>query len=667
MAKKRPMKLEDLFKFKAVGTVAISPDGTRVAFELKRLDYEKNKNFVNIMLADVAGGRVRKLTRGDHVDTCPRWSRNGRKLGFLSDRDKGQTLWVLDMAGGEPTRVTEPDGIVSDFDFSPDGRRVVYAYKPMNEREKLERDGKKDDIAKMPQFKRIKRVFHKLDGAGFWNGNYTHIHVAGLGGGKPKQLTRGDYDDSEPRFSPDGRRVSFISNRVDNPDMNVDNADIYVVKPTGGPIKKITRMQGSSRGHAWSPDGRYIAYIGNPTKPGQGLKHLERVWLVPSSGGKPAELTRDIDNGCFNDTVGDVAFSFFDATPPIWSADSARLYFPVSENGATHFYSRSISRKDTRCVVDGPLNIYQAQRTAAGGPIAMAIGTATNPGDVYVFDPDTGNDPQRVTHVNADVLKRIHVGEPERFEIKSGGHTIEGWLLKPPNFKANKKYPAILEVHGGPMAQYGYSMFHEMQWMAARGYVVAYGNPRGSSGYGLKFMNCIEHDWGDLDYKDVVRIADYLFSRRYVDRTRVGVTGGSYGGYMTNWLVGHTNRFKAAVTQRSVVNLESFWGTSDFGYVPGWLGKRHPWEDRQGFRKQSPLTHVKHMKTPLLIIHSEQDLRCPVAQAEELFASLKVLGCETELLRFEGESHGLSRGGRPQNRAERLRAIMGWMDKYLAK
>ncbi len=675
MAKQRPMKLEDLFRLKALGRVAISPDAAQVAFELKRFDYEKNKNFVNLMSVDAGGGKMRELTRGDHVDQMPRWSPDGSRLAFTSDRDKGRTLWVMDMAGGEPRRITETDGWVSDFAWSPDGRRIAYAYHPMNEREKLERDEKSDELKKRPAFKHITRLFHKLDGAGYWNGEYTHIWIINADGGKPKQLTRGDYDDAEPRFSPDGRLVSFVSNRVDNPDLDKHNNDIYTVRASGGAIRRITQMEGGAAGHSWSPDGKTIAYIGNPSRRGNSYKYLDRVWLVPASGGKPRELTTDIDNECFNVTLGDVAAGLFDALPPIWTPDSKRVYFPVSEQGATRLYSRSVDRRDTRCEVDGHLNIYAAQRTGRDGPIALSIGTPTNPGDVYLYDPAGGGRAtgvsddrlQRLTQVNDAVLSKLYVAEPEHFTVKSDKLDIDAWVLKPPGFDAKKKYPAILEIHGGPAGQYGAAFFHEMQWMASKGYVVVFGNPRGSAGYGVKFRNAIQFDWGNLDYKDVSRIADWLFKQRYVDGRRVGVTGGSYGGYMTNWLVAHTRRFRAAVTQRSVVSFESFYGVSDVGYLPGWMGPKPPWDDPKPYRKQSPLTHVKKVRTPLLIIHSEEDWRCPVSQADELFIALKMLEVETELVRFEGESHGLSRGGRPQNRAERLRQIMRWMDKHLAK
>ncbi len=674
MARKRRIKPDDLFKLRAVGRVAISPDGRLLAFELKRFDLRENKNFVQIMLADVETGDVRALTEGKHCDSRPRWSPDGRLLAFLSDRDKGTSLWILPMAGGEPRRITDRDGHVREFAFSPDGHRLAYTYLPMSEREKLERDEKTDELKKRPQYKQITRLFHKLDGAGWWKGNYAHVYLVGLKGGKPRQLTHGPYDDSDPQFSPDGRLISFVSNRVEDPDTNFENADIYVVKPAGGRIKKITHMQGGCYGHAWSPDGKSIAYIGDPAKPGQWYKHNRHVWLVPSTGGKPRDLTREIDNQCLNVTIGDVMGGIFEPYGPIWSADSSRLFFLVSEDGATRLYSRSVRRRDLRCELGGDVNIMYFQRTAGDGPIALTIGTHTNPGDVFVADPHDGCRLNQLTRVNATVLDRVEVVSPQRISLRSGSVRVHGWVLRPPGLKAtgrrsrrpSQKRPAILEIHGGPHVQYGCSFFHEMQCLAARGYVVVYANPRGSSGYGLKFMNCIHADWGNLDYKDLMRVADWICARPYVDKRRIGVTGGSYGGYMTNWIVGHTDRFRAAVTQRSVVNLESMYGTCDYGYTLGDEIGGTPWKNVEKLRRQSPLTFVKNIRSPLLILHSEQDLRCSIEQAEQLFVCLKLLGREVEFVRFEGESHGLSRDGRPQNRAERLRRIIAWFDKRLS-
>lgn len=658
------MQLEDLYRLKAVGRVSLSPDGRRVAFELKRFDAAENRNFTQLMLAEVDTGVVRPLTQGNHNDTRPRWSPDGRSMAFLSDRGKPTCLWVLPMSGGDPRRITDRDGDVHDFAWSPDGRRFAFTYQPLTAKEKLERDGKADELKKRPQFKHVTRLFHKLDGAGWWNGEYTHVWVAPVAGGRARQVSSGRHDDAEPRFSPDGRLVSFVSNRSENADMNQENADIYVVRPAGGPVRKLTRAQGGARGHSWSPDGKWIAFIGNAAKPGMGWKHLDHVWLLSSKGGRPRELTREIDNHCYNVCLGDVTGAGFEALPPVWSADGSRLFFAVGEQGATRLYSRSVNRRDLRCEVGGEVNLLYFQRTARSGAIALSMGTAVNPGDVFVYDP-VKRSLRNLTDVNGELLRKVQVSRPEPFQVRSGRATIEGWVLRPPGFNKKRRYPAILEIHGGPAAQYGFSFFHELQWLAARGYVVAYSNPRGSAGYGLKFVSCTHADWGRLDYQDVSKVADWLFARPYVNRKRVGVTGGSYGGYMTNWLVTHTDRFRAAVTQRSVVNLESMHGTSDYGFVMGPEFGGSPWKGVERLRRQSPLTYIKNCRTPLLIEHEEQDHRCPIEQAEQLFTALKVLGVETELVRFEGESHGLSRGGRPQNRGERLRRIVGWFDRHM--
>ena len=666
MPRQRPIRLEDLFALRAVGRVAIAPDGGAILFELKRADPAENQNFTQILRVEVATGRVSPLTReGRHSDTLPKWSPDGRWIGFVSTREKPAGLYVLPTGGGDARRVTDREGAVGDFDFSPDGRRVVYTYHPLSEREKLERDGKSDEVRRRPQFKHYRRLHHKLDGVGWWNGHHRHVWIAPVEGGRAKQLSSGEFDDDEPRFSPDGRSVSFVSNRVPDPDLNHDNADVYVVRAAGGAARRVTQMTGPCRGHSWSPDGARIAFIGSPARQGETWKYNERVWVVESRGGKPRELTREIDQQCFNLTLGDVTSAGFIANPPIWSADGSRVWFVVSEGGATRLYSRGLHRADLRCEVGGEINVMFAQRTARDGAIALSLGTATDPGDVYVLDTARGGAARRLTQVNEALLSRLAVVQPEPFRVRSGTATVHGWVMRPPGFDKRRRYPAILQIHGGPHAQYGFSFFHEMQLMAARGYVVAFSNPRGSAGYGLKFMNCIHADWGNLDYKDVMKVADWLFARPYVDRARVGVTGGSYGGYMTNWIVAHSERFRAAVTQRSVVNLESMFGTSDYGWELGHEFGGTPWKNVAELRRQSPITYITSIRTPLLIEHEEDDLRCPIEQAEQLFTALRVLGREVEFVRFEGESHGLSRGGRPQNRAERLRRIIGWFDRWM--
>jgi len=265
------------------------------------------------------------------------------------------------------------------------------------------------------------------------------------------------------------------------------------------------------------------------------------------------------------------------------------------------------------------------------------------------------------------VLDKRQLAEPIETWVKNKHGKVQAWMLKPPGGNAARKYPAILQIHGGPQAQYGYCFMHELQWLAAQGFVVCFSNPHGSAGYGRKFRGRIHSNWGDVDYDDCMAVTQWMSRKKFVDSRRMGVTGGSYGGYMTNWIIAHNNRFKAAVTQRSVVNLDSMFGTSDYGWDLADAFGGVPWKNAAHFRDRSPLTHAPKIKTPLLIIHSDQDLRCPIEQAEQLFTTLKFLKRDVELVRFEGESHGLSRGGRPQNRAERLRRIVGWFDRYLRK
>lgn len=668
MAGKRPIQLNDLFKLAILGRPAIAPDGRRVVFEQKRFDLEANKNYSRLMVANVATGAVRPLTSDRHSDTRPKWSPDGSRLAFISNRDKGACLFVLSMDGGEPRRITRPDGVVHDFVWSPDGRRIAYTYQEMSGREKLERDEKTDELSRQPRYKHITRLFHKLDGAGWWNGNYTHVYVVSADGGKPRQLTSGSYDHQEPNWSPDGRLVSFTSNRSETPDLFPDHADIYVVSPGGGRLRKITNKTGATAGHAWSPDGKWIAFVGMNSRRGEWWKHAEKIWIVPSGGGKPRELAPQLDNECRNLILGDTALSGFEVSPCVWSADSRRVYFIVSERGACRVYSKSIGQDAARCEIGGDLNVFFMQHTSPTGPIALSIGTHTNPGDVFVAVTDDYDrlELHRVTTLNDAFLSTRHVGEPEPVVVRSTENTkVHGWVLKPPGFNPRRKYPAILQIHGGPRAQYGATFYHELQWMAAQGYVVAFCNPRGSTGHGLEFARCIHADWGNRDYQDITRFADWLFARPYVDVKRVGVTGGSYGGFMTNWIVGHSDRFRAAVTQRSVVNLTSLFGTSDYGYELAHEFGGYPWQREKLYKEQSPLTYVRNIRTPLLIEHEENDLRCSIEQAEQLFLALKLLGRTVEMVRFEGESHGLCRNGRPQNRAERLRRIIGWFDRYM--
>lgn len=661
---KRKIEIGDLFKLRVIGGVAMSPDGGRIAFAMKRTDFKANKTYSSIYLVPAKGGRVRRLTRGNHMDTAPQWSPDGTSVGFISDREKADGLYILPMEGGEPVRLTDRDGDVAAYCFSPDGRNIAFVYRKKSERQLLERDGKTDEIARGPQFKHITRLWHKTDGVGFWNGHYAHLYRVSAGGGAARQLTDGDFDDHSPRYSPDGKHLAFLSNRLPDADVESQNRDIHVIPAAGGRVKRMTKKPGPIVGYSWAPDGRSFAYLGCHARGRDYIHHNVGLWTVALSGGSTRCLTQSIDNHCYNLTIGDVSEITFQGEPPVFSADGSTIYISVSEHGACRMYAVPTGRPAPRLRVGGDIVVSSVQRTAPAGPAAMVICDALNPGDLYVCTPEKEDAPKRVTNVNRGLLNGLRLSKPEPIRCRRRGTTVHGWVLKPPRFKRGKKVPLILEIHGGPQAQYGHVFFHELQWLAAQGYAVLYTNPRGSVGYGLEHCRALHKRWGDVDHPELMACVDQILRTGTVDRKKLFVTGGSYGGFMTNWIIGHTDRFRAAVTQRCVSSMESLAGASDFGWELASALDAMPWENPARYRKQSPLTYLHKAKTPLLILHSENDLRCPIDQSDQVFTTLKFLGRSVEYVRFEGESHGLSRGGRPQNRAERLRRILDWFERH---
>ncbi|MHC4697352.1 MAG: S9 family peptidase, partial [Planctomycetota bacterium] len=500
-ATRRKMTVEDLFRLRIVSRAAISPDGTKVAVAVKRCDLKKNKNFMSLFLVSTGGGRLRRITTGDHSDTMPKWSPDGKFLAFISDRDKASCIWLLPMDGGEATRLTDRDHDVVDYNFSPDGRRIVYSAREKSERDRLRRDDKKKTLETTPDFVHITRLFHKLDGAGFWNGHYVHIYSINTRGGSLKQLTRGHWDHKSPQFSPDGRRVAFLSNRTPDPDRQIENMDIFTVTANGGRAKQITKREGPILDYSWSPDGREFAYVGHEGKTGEFSMYNVHVWTIPANGGRPRNLTADIDNSCFNATLSDVADVTFEADPPVWSSDGNRVYFVVSEGGACNIHEACTQGSGSRPRLVGHHVIAGLSRTTNTGPVVFVLGAQTNPGDVFTLDIDDAHaQPRQITHVNRAVLNGLALSQPEPLSVKRAGRTVHGWVMKPPGFSAKRggkrRYPLVLQIHGGPYAQYGHGFFHEFQWLAARGYVVLFTNPSGSMGCGLKHVTRLCHDWG---------------------------------------------------------------------------------------------------------------------------------------------------------------------------
>lgn len=665
---RRMITAEDLYRFRLVTDSQISPDGRHVVYSLERVDRKTEKKFTNLWLAPTGRGRPRQFTCGDQVDSQPRWSPDGRSIAFLSNRGDGKRsqLYIIPADGGEARQITHLKGSFSTFEWSPDGRTIVCAFRKMDKDAALrERDEDRKKLGVVAR--RIERLFYKLDGAGFLPEERWHIWTVSTRSGKAVQLTSGNrHDDLAPSWSPDGKRIVFLSNRSRDPDLNPDHVDIFIIPARGGRLRRIPTKPGIKWAVGFSPDGKWLAYYGIVGQ-GQHYKNMS-LWVVPASGKpSPRNLTRRFDIEIAGETINDLKGEP-PVRPPVWSSDGSRIYFGAARHGRVNLHAIAPARRraELETVIDEWGSVLQFSLDKDNARIAYVFGDMGNPGDLYVREIETCAS-RRLTNINNRVLGGVDLGEIEEVWFKGrDGNDLHGYILKPPGFKAGRKYPSILEIHGGPMVQYGELFMHEFYFLAANGYVVFFCNPRGSQGYGEEHSKAIWGAWGKADYADIMAWTDYVARKPYIDRARMGVTGGSYGGFMVNWIIGHSRRFKAAVTQRSIVNMISKYGAGDYNWMLEYrFGNKPPWEAVDAYWEQSPLKYFGKVKTPTMIIHSEEDHRCPIVEGEQTFVALKRLGVDTELVRFPEEPHGLSRTGRTDRRIKRLTHMLRWFDKYL--
>ena len=504
--------------------------------------------------------------------------------------------------------------------------------------------------------------------------------------GDIQQITEGPYDCENPVWSPDGKKITFISARFKGNEFTSIN-DIYVVSVKTNDLIKVTSGNGVFSNLAWSPNGRYLACYGHDdSKKGA---TLNSVCVISLEDGKTQCLTRDLGMTVGGKTVSDLQVS---KRSPVWSEDSLYVYFGSVERGRNHIYKVSTQTQEVTSITEGDC-VITGWSKAVNSP-AFAV-TLTNPvlvGDVFVLMPenDSGHsfksfqkvcakdayalksaqswDIRRLTDVNESFLSEVWLSPAKEFQVVStDGTKIHAWSMKPACFKENTQYPVLLQIHGGPHSSYGFAFSHEFQYLAAQGYGLVLANPRGSIGYGQDFAAATHHDWGGGDFSDLMTVTGEMSKQSWVDASRMGVLGGSYGGFMTNWIVTHTDRFKAGVTMRGSCNRISHFGCGDSGYLRGdFEYKGSPWENPEFYIERSPLFHVKNAKTPLMIIHGEMDFRSPIGQAEEMFTAMTKTGTPTVMVRFPGENHDLSRTGRPKNRILRLKFIASWFNKYLA-
>ena len=659
---KRPITADDLRRFQFVSDVQTSPDGNTVLFTVSQAHPDKKKNTYqsHIWKVSTKSGRPTQFTNSKESESTPRWSPDGSHICFSSGRDaeesqKGGQLWLIPADGGEAIKLTKQKHGAGNPRWSPDGKHILFSGRvPLDPKEEQKKDDKKSDVV------HTHRLSYRFNGQGFIHKFRTHLFIISIKGGKTRQLTSGDWSPGQASWSADGKHVFLTGNKEEDTDQTYAQ-NLYRIPAQGGRLKKITGLPGNLGTPAPSPDGKTVVFIGSDFSRSYGTSW--RLYSVPTSGGKITCLTKHLDISVEQSLNADAR----GGSPnfgPTWSPDGKCIKFLATVRGTNQLFALDAKTGNLQAYTEANRSIESVSYNADHTLAAYTEMTPTRLAEVHLWRENKTD--KLLTKFNTSNLSRLNLAEPERFAFKaSDGTEVDGWIMLPPNSR-KRKHPGILQIHGGPRTAYGLGFMHEFQLLAGKGYAVFYINPRGSSSYGEDWASAVGGNYGDRDYDDVMEATDYVLKKYPIDPKRLGVTGGSYGGFMTNWIVGHTNRFKAACTQRCISNWISFFGTSDIGWrFPQEELGGLPYDNLDNYWKRSPLAYIQNVKTPTLIIHAEEDWRCPIEQAEQFFVGLKMMGVETELVRFPGENHELSRSGSPNHRIERLNHIVRWFEKHL--
>lgn len=649
----RAMTPQDITRIRWLSDPQFTPDGRRVAFVVTMLCDERDEYLSRIWVVDTAGGEARCFTTGAKRDVAPRWSPDGRHLAFVAEREpkRKAQLYVMPSDGGEPVCLTNLRHGVSHPVWSPDSRRLAFVSQVGGWQEpEDEAERQKSKPARV-----ISTLKYKFNGEGFTYDRRAHIFVVPAAGGEPVQLTDGDYVDAAPAWAPDGTAIAFTSARHAARDDD-HAADLWLVPASGGEPQRLTDTAGPVLLPAFAPDGCSLAFLGHRYAHDAGRN--VQVFTVPTSGGTPLCLTAALDRTCA---------PFFASIGPQWSADGAWITFTAEDQGAVPAY-RVRAGGDTlpERILTGERHITGLSLAPQPALLAFTATDSLSPAEVFVCQSD-GQHARQLTTLNHAWRTSVALSRPERLRYERAGLALDCWVMKPYGYTPGQRYPALLNIHGGPHTQYGHNFFDEFHVYAGAGYAVIYTNPRGSQGYGEAFTRAVHGDWGGGDYADVMAGLDEALRQcPWIDPERLGIMGGSYGGFLTSWAVGHTNRFKAACSERAVNNLATLFGSSDIGvsFLEAQSGAL-PWEQPQWYVEHSPLTYAQQITTPLLIMHAEDDLRCLMEQAEQLFAALKRQHKEVLFVRFPDENHDMSRAGKPRHRLERFRFILEWFAQYL--
>jgi len=672
-AQQRSISDSDLFAFRWVANPQISPDGRLVAYVLVVVNAKHDGYETSIWAVPTDGASPpRPLTAGTH-DRAPSWSPDSKTLAFLrpgggGGGDDASQIFLLPMGGGEAVQLTDLAKGASRPTWSPDGHTIAFLNAATAE--EIAEQGK-SGARPQSDVRIVTRAEFRFDDEGYLNpAEHEHIWtVPAIVGGKPQvahPLTTGAFEESAPTWSADGTHLYFLSNRVAEPYYYPPHDEVYSVPAAGGAWDTVADIGGPLDAPAVEPHGQGLAFQGwiNPPTPRSNNQPDLFVWR----GGKALNLTADYDFDVGEGVLGDQAPPRGGAgsSPVVWSPDGRSVVVATAEHGRSNLMRFDATTGAREPLTTGDHTILAYTATPDAGTMALTISDPTHLPELYVLDSRTPRLTQ-LTHANDSLFSRLRLSVPEEFWYTSfDGQRIDAWIMRPPAYDPGKKYPLILNIHGGPHVAYGDIFCHEFQWLAAKGYVVLYVNPRGSTTYGQAFANVIQYKYPGDDFRDLMIAVDSAIRRGGVDAARLGVTGGSGGGLLTDWAVTHTHRFAAAVSQRDVADWLGFWYSADFTlFQPTWF-RGTPFHDPEEFLARSPVRYVDSVTTPIMFILGEADYRTPPTQGgEAMFRALKYLHKTAVMVRFPGESHELSRSGKPVHRVERLQHIVNWFDKYL--
>jgi dipeptidyl aminopeptidase/acylaminoacyl peptidase len=656
-AAKPGLNTETIWQMRQVSDPQITKDGKSIIYVLGWSDKMVDQRYSNLWTVSADGKDNRPLTTGSFHDASPRISPDGTRIAYLTNRSGKTQIHVRWLDSGQEAQITDLQQSPSNIEWSPDGKWIGYTARVPAKNDFSIRLPEKPNGAKWPDPPIvITKLRWTADGQGILQPGYTHVFAVPASGGTPKQISNGDYNHGGGgagggggfAWSADGKSIYVSTARIPDADYNLEGGDIYSYSVEDGSVKQLTHRRGPDSDPVPGPGGKKIAYVGHDWKfQSYTVNHL---YLMDPDGSNPKNLTAGLDR---------------DVRAPHWSWDGKSIYFLAEDRGNVQLYAVDVDAGSYRQVTNGIQELGPGFSIANNQMVATVRSDPENPGDVAVVPAYRQNAaPARLTSVNESLMSQYQLGKVEELTFDSfDGRNMQGWIIKPPDFDPSKKYAFILDIHGGPHNMYGVSFQHELQIQAAHGYVVLYMNPRGSTGYGEEFGNIIHTHYPGDDYKDLMLGVDKMVEKGYIDPKKLCVTGGSGGGLLTAWVIGHTDRFAAAVSQYPVTDWVTQAGTADGGYGHSalWM-KTLPWDNPQQLIEHSPIYFAKNFKTPTMVITGESDRRTPIAESEELYFALKAQKIPSVMVRVPDEFHGIH--GHNSHYIDKIEYILAWMEKY---